>query len=120
MVAPQPHDDWKDVPQANEKHERHAGNRRADPRRGGDLGQDDIDITGEPEGQRYRGTSDKPASHAMHLLGILSREDDAVIGGGRNRWLGSSAVDGFDEPRMAAQGGLRAFTILPARVMPMS
>jgi hypothetical protein len=56
----------------------------------------------------------------MHLLGILSREDDAVIGGGRNRWLGSSAVDGFDEPRMAAQGGLRAFTILPARVMPMS
>ena len=64
MVAPQPHDNGKDVPEANEKHEGHAGNRRADPRGGGDFGQDDIDITGESEGQRYRGTSDKPASHA--------------------------------------------------------
>ena len=84
-VTLQPHDDRKDVPEANEKHEGHAGNRRSDPRRGGDLGQDDMDITGEAEGQRYRGTSDKPASHAMHLLGVLSREDDAVIGGGRHQ-----------------------------------
>jgi hypothetical protein len=47
--------------------------------------QHDIDVTGKPEGQRYRGTSDKPASHAMNLLGILSREDDAVIGGRRDQ-----------------------------------
>jgi len=85
LVTPQPNGGWRDLRETNEKHEGHAGNRRSDPRRGGDLGQDDIDITGEPEGQRYRGTSDKPASHAMHLLGILSREDDAVIGGGRHQ-----------------------------------
>src|SRR5712671_1160438 len=28
---------------------------------------------------------------------------------GLSRWLGSSAVDGFDEPRMAARGGLLTF-----------
>ena len=85
LVTPQPDDDWKDVPQTDEKHEGHAGNRRSDPRRGGDLGQDNVDITGQAEGQGYRGTSDKPASHAMDLIGILSREDDAVIGGGRHQ-----------------------------------
>jgi hypothetical protein len=42
LVTPQPDDDWKDVPETNEKHEGHAGNRRADLRRGGDLGQNDI------------------------------------------------------------------------------
>ena len=26
-----------------------------------------------------------------------------------SRWLGSSAVDGFEEPRMAARGGERSF-----------
>jgi hypothetical protein len=74
MVAPQPDDDRKDVPEANQKHEGHAGNRRADPRGGGDLGQDDIDITGEPKGQLpTRWTSS------------TSREDDAMIGGGRHQ-----------------------------------
>ena len=32
---------------------------------------------------------------------------------GLSRWLGSSAVDGFDEPRMAARGGKESFAPVP-------
>jgi hypothetical protein len=85
VQTPQPDDGWKDVPETDEEHERYASNGRADPRWGGDLGQDDIDITGEPQGQGYGGTGNKPAPHAMHLIGILPREDDAVIGGRRHQ-----------------------------------
>ena len=41
---------------------------------------------------------------------------------GLSRWLGSSAVDGFDEPRMAARGGFETFaeTLANGEVAPIA
>jgi len=67
------------------KHERETRSERTDHRGSRDLGEDDVDVTREPKGQRCSGTGDEPTSEAMHLFGILTREDNAVVSGWSNQ-----------------------------------
>src|ERR1700738_2368640 len=49
------------------------------------------------------------AAAGRSASGFLRRLSD--VGRLEPFWLGSSAVDGFDEPRMAARGGLRKLSV---------